>query len=105
MQPRNRHTKNKQVGKQLTKITAKKGQITLSNTEEFPVLIKMAYSQYSKTNLPEEDETRSQGSSSFSSWQHLLASNTRKRALGRVKTTAVRILKASFSYLTFFLDF
>ena len=56
----------------------------------------MAYSQYSRTAaaVPTDDEhevtqTTAGGSSSLSNWQHLLASNTRKRAMGRVKIGAL----------------
>ena len=52
----------------------------------------MAYSQYSRPNVQTDDEvtnTTAHGSTTGSSWQQLLASNTRKRAMGRTKGLAL----------------
>ena len=52
----------------------------------------MAFGQYSRTgNISDMDEnsTATNGSSSFSSWNSLLNSKPRPRALGRRKITAV----------------
>ena len=49
----------------------------------------MAFGQYNKTIIPDNEENSTAGSSSFSSWNQLLASQPRKRALGRVKTMVV----------------
>ena len=62
----------------------------------------MAFGQYSRTgNISDMDEnsTATNGSSSFSSWNSLLNSKPRPRALGRRKITAVSFQEQCQCYL------
>ena len=63
----------------------------------------MAFGQYSTSKqIIQEEDNNTQGSSSFSSWNHqiqIMKSQPRKRALGRVKKT----LAVSFFYVSYYI--